>query len=131
MYKSNVVMEWRRIRRGNYIIGSRCKKCSALFFPSRTRCTKCESNKLEDYKFKGMGEIYAYSRIYNPPTVFEKQVPYMVAIVKLDEGPKMTAQIVDFDDIKTGMKVESCLRKVYVDGKTGIIHYRIKFRPAD
>ena len=130
MYKSNVVMEWRKTARGNFIIGSRCKECSALFFPSRKRCTKCESSELEDYKFRGTGEIYSYSAINYPPLGFEKQVPYTVAIIKLEEGPKMTAQIVDFDDIEVGMKVESCVRVVYSDGDKGIIHYGIKFRRA-
>lgn len=124
-------MAWRKIRRGNYIIGSMCKECSALFFPVRRRCTKCESNELEDYKFKGTGEIYAHSTIYYPPAGFEKQVPYSVAIVKLDEGPKITAQIVEFENIEIGMKVQSCIRKVYVDGETGIIHYGIKFKPVE
>ena len=128
MYKSNVVMAWRKTRRGIYIIGSRCKKCSALFFPLRTRCTRCKSDELEDYKFSGIGKIYAYSTIYTSHVGFEKQVPYTIAIVKLEEGPKMTAQIIDFDNIDMGMKVESCIRKVYVDGKAGIIHYGIKFR---
>jgi len=131
MYKSNIVMAWRKTKRGNYVIGSKCKECSALFFPSRRRCPKCESNEMEDYKFKGNGEIYSYSTIHYPPAGFEKQVPYTVAIVKLDEGPKMVAQIVDFEHLEIGMKVESCIRKVYVDGEKGIIHYGIKFRVTE
>lgn len=131
MHKSNIVMAWRKIKRGNYIIGSKCKECSALFFPSKRICTKCESNELEDYRFKGKGEIYAHSTIHYPPEGFEKQVPYSVAIVKLDEGPKMLTQIVDFERLEIGMKVESCIRKVYVDGEKGIIHYGIKFRVAE
>ncbi len=130
MTKSNVAMEWRKIRKG-YLVGSRCKECYALFFPSRRKCAKCESNELEDYKFKGLGEIYSYSAIYYAPTGFERQVPYTVAIVKLDEGPKLTAQVVDFDNIEIGMKVESCIRKVFVDGEKGIIHYGVKFKPFD
>ncbi len=130
MYKSNIVMAWRKTRRGNYIIGSRCKKCASLFLPPRSKCAKCESSELEDYKFKGTGEIYAHSTIHYAPAGFEKEVPYSVVIVKLNEGPKITAQIVEFDEIKIGMKVESCVRKAYVDGETGIIHYGIKFRPV-
>ncbi|MCH7772164.1 MAG: Zn-ribbon domain-containing OB-fold protein, partial [Bacteroidetes bacterium] len=101
--------------------GYRCKEWIALLYPIIRKCTKCESNELEELKFKGTGEIYSYSTIYYPPEGFEKQVPYTIAIVKLDEGPKMTAQIVDFNDIEIGTKVESCIRKVYVDGDSGII----------
>ena len=131
MYKSNVVMEWRKKRKGNYIIGSKCAKCSSLFFPSRSMCRKCSSTEMHDYIFKGTGKVYACSTIYYPPADFEKQVPYTVAIIKLDEGPKMLAQLVEFDNVEIGMKVESCIRKIFADGKSGIIHYGIKFRPAD
>ena len=130
MYNSNIVMAWRKTRRGNCILGSKCKKCSSLFFPSRRKCAKCESFEMEDYKFKGTGEVYSHSTIHYPPAGFEKQVPYSIAIVKLDEGSKITAQIIEFDEIRIGMKVEFCVRKVRVDGETGIIHYGIKFRPA-
>lgn len=131
MYKSNIVMAWRKTNKGNFIIGSKCKECSTLFFPSRSICANCESNELEDYIFKGSGEVYSYSTIFYPPSGFEKQVPYTVAIIKLDEGPKMTAQLVECDNIEIGMRVESCIRKVYVDGESGIIHYGIKFRPSN
>ena len=131
MYKSNIVMAWRKTVRGNFIIGSRCKKCNELFFPSRIFCGNCRTDELEDYKFKGTGKIYTYSTVYFPPLGLEKHVPYTVAIVKLDEGPKMTAQIIEFDNIEIGTRVESCIRKIYVDGDNGIIHYGIKFRPVD
>jgi uncharacterized protein len=131
MYKSNVVMVWRKTGRSNHLTGSKCKECSDLSIPSRARCQKCRGNELEDFKFKGTGRIYSYSTIRSPPLGFERQVPYTIAIVKLDEGPKMTAQIVDFDNVEIGMEVECCLRKVYADGNKGIIHYGIKFRPLD
>lgn len=124
-------MAWRKASRGNAIIGSKCNKCHALFFPIRSRCTKCQCKELGEFIFRGSGKIYAYSTISYPPAGLEKQVPYVIAIIKLDEGPKMTAQIVDFEKIEVGMKVQSCIRKLYADGKGGIIHYGVKFRPAD
>ena len=130
MHKSNVVMQWRKTIKGYYILGSKCKECHAFFFPSRPKCTKCESSELEGYKFKGTGKVCAYSTIFFPPSELEKNVPYAVAIIKLDEGPKMTAQLVEFNELAEGMKVESCVRKLYVDGESGIIHYGIKFKPS-
>ena len=130
MHKTNVVMQWRKTRKGYYITGSKCKECLELFFPSRLNCPKCRSNELEDYKFNGSGEVYSYSTIFFPLAELEKNVPYTIAMIKLDEGPKMTAQLVEYDNLKEGMKVESCVRKVYTDGEGGIIHYGIKFRPV-
>lgn len=128
MYNSNVVKSWRRIRKGNFIIGSRCRKCSALFLPPTGRCRKCGSYDTEDYKFSGKGRILSSSIVYSPMEGFEKQVPYTVAIVELDEGPRITSQVVDAEKVETGMEVEACIRKIFVDGKDGIIDYGIKFR---
>ncbi|MBS3131011.1 Zn-ribbon domain-containing OB-fold protein [Candidatus Woesearchaeota archaeon] len=130
MNVSNVVMGWRRIRKGNFLLGSKCRKCSKLHFPAARLCKKCGSRELEDYRFKGTGKIYAYSEVRTASSGFEKHVPYTVAIIELDDGPKMTAQIVESGKVHVGMKVESCLRKYYVDGDSGIIHYWIKFRPV-
>jgi uncharacterized protein len=131
MHKSNVVMQWRKTSSGYYILGSRCRECHEKYFPKRFRCAKCGSNELEDHKFKGTGKIHAHSTIFFPPVELEKNVPYTIAMVKLDEGPKITAQLIECGSPKDGMKVESCIRKLYADGESGIIHYGIKFRPSE
>ena len=133
MHTSNVIQAWRSSRKGYGIIGSKCQNCSELFYPEKKKCPKCENNELEDYKFKGTGQIYSYSIIHNAPTGMENQVPYAVAIIKLDEGQKITAQLVDIDleKIGMGMKVESCIRKIHEDGDAGLIHYGVKFRIVD
>ena len=53
--------------------------------------------------------------------------------IKLDEGPKITAQIVDceLDDVKIGMRVQSTFRKIQEDGYMGAIHYGYKFKPIE
>ena len=86
---------------------------------------------MQEIKFSGKGEVITYSVIHSAPEDFQKQVPYIIAIIKLDEGPNLTAQIVDceIDDIKIGMKVENTFRKIQDDGYTGAIYYGYKFRP--
>jgi hypothetical protein len=55
--------------------------------------------------------------------------PYCMAIIKLDEGPKLTSQIVDCEPkmVKPGMKVKSVFRKLGEDSESGILHYGTKF----
>ena len=55
----------------------------------------------------------------------------MVALVKLEEGPMVTAQLtdVDFTDVQIGMPVEMVTRKLRTDGAEGMIVYGYKFRP--
>ncbi len=131
MHKGNVIMGWRRTSKGNVIRGSKCAECHALFFPERTACRKCGPGKMEDYVFKGTGKVHSYSVVHYPLTGFEWQVPYTVAIIELDEGPRITAQVVECAKVERGMRVDSCVRRVYVDGEQGVIQYGIKFRPAD
>ena len=79
----------------------------------------------------GHGEIYSFSTMYNAPKGFEEQKPYTVALVKMDDGPMVTAQLtdVDHDQVHIGMRVEMVTRKIREDGDEGQIIYGYKFRP--
>lgn len=76
------------------------------------------------------GVIESFTIVHNAPKEFENQVPYILALILLDIGEKITSQIVDCKEVSIGMKVEPCLRKVYSDGDDGLIHYGTKFRPV-
>lgn len=83
------------------------------------------------HNLSGYGEIYSFSTMYSVPQGFEEQKPYTVALVKLDDGPMVTAQLTDVnhDEVKIGMKVEMVTRKIREDGDEGQIIYGYKFRP--
>ena len=77
------------------------------------------------------GEVYSYSTIYHPPAGFEESVPYTVALVRLTEGPLVSAQLTDVeaDQVKIGMPVEMVTRRLLAEGEEGVISYGYKFRP--
>jgi len=77
------------------------------------------------------GEIYSYATIYNPPAGFEEYAPYTVAIVKLEEGPLVTAQLTDgrSEEVAIGQPVEMVTRKIREDGPEGLITYVTNFVP--
>lgn len=79
----------------------------------------------------GRGVVYSYSTMYNVPRGFEEQRPYTVALIKLNDGPMVTAQLTDVapDEVKIGMPVEMVTRKLREDGPEGQIIYGYKFRP--
>jgi uncharacterized OB-fold protein len=80
----------------------------------------------------GHGEVYTFSIMYSAPKHYEDQQPYAIALIKLDEGPMVTAQLtdVDFDQIRIGMRVEMVTRKLREEGPEGQIIYGYKFRPV-
>ena len=125
---------WREIPQRYNLIGNQCGSCSKIYFPPRESCPYCRRKsmgKMKELKLKGHGEVLTYSIIYNAPEHFEGQTPYPIAIIKLDEGPKITAQIVDTDieKVKIGMKVQNTFRKIQQDGHVGAIYYGYKFKP--
>ena len=124
---------WREIPQRYNLMGNQCGSCKKVFFPPRESCPFCRRKslgKMNDLKLKGSGEVVTYTIIHVAPDDFEEQVPYPIAIVKLDEGPQVTGQIVDCDlkDIHIGMRVESTFRKIQDEGYCGAIYYGYKFK---
>lgn len=78
----------------------------------------------------GKGTVLSYTVVTDAPEGFEEQAPYTLALVKLDEGPTVLAQLTDLaDPVQIGQQVEMVTRKLRTDGKRGIIVYGYKFRP--
>ncbi|MFO7322721.1 MAG: OB-fold domain-containing protein [Chloroflexota bacterium] len=85
----------------------------------------------ERFAFSGTGEIYSYTVVQDPPEGFEEQSPYVLALVRLDEGPIITAQITDVDGpVAIGDRVEMVTRRLTTEGPKGVIVYGYKFRPV-
>ena len=80
----------------------------------------------------GHGEIYSFTTMYNVPRGYAEQGPYTVALIRLDDGPMVTAQLTDVDpaDVTIGLRVEMVTRKLREDGAEGQIIYGFKFRPV-
>lgn len=77
------------------------------------------------------GTILTWTVIYVAGPEFKKFAPYPVVIVKLDDGEKVTAPLVDYekDDLKIGKKVSVVLRKVREGDKEDVLVYGLKLKP--
>jgi len=122
---------WRKQVARYNLIGTHCTNCKTYYYPPRNMCPKCRRDgKLENFKFSGKGEILTYTVIHTAAEGFEKQTPYVLGIVKLEEGPSLTSQIVaDPEDMKIGMKVRPVFRKLGESSEKGMIYYGTKFVP--
>jgi uncharacterized OB-fold protein len=123
---------WRLQAQRYRLVGERCERCGTFIFPPRDVCPECEAPAKTPFAFSGRGEVYSYSTLYNPPAGFERTAPYTVALVRLEEGPLVTAQLTDVEPEKVaiGMPVEMVTRRIREDGEDGAIVYGYKFRPA-
>jgi uncharacterized protein len=81
------------------------------------------------YQLSGKGEIYSFTTVQDAPAGFEEQAPYVLALIKLDDGPMITAQLTDIDGpVQIGDRVEMVTRKLRSEGTEGMIIYGYKFR---
>ncbi|SNQ60782.1 Zn-ribbon domain-containing OB-fold protein [Candidatus Methanoperedens nitratireducens] len=122
---------WRRLKNLYNLIGTQCKKCGEYHYPPRTICPKCRrSSLIVPYKFKGLGEVLTYTIVHSATKDYAKHTPYILAIIRLEEGPSLTSQVIcDHADIHIGMKVKSVFRKLGEESEKGMIYYGTKFVP--
>lgn len=86
----------------------RCGGCGAAQFYHRNRCAACGSDKLTLEDASGAGTVFTYTVNHRAPTpAFAEDAPYVIALVDLDEGPRMMMNVIGCDpaDVSIGMKV--------------------------
>ena len=123
---------WRLQQQRYGLVGEICPHCEEKIFPPRDVCPNCAQEAKTPYAFSGKGEVYSYTTIYDPPEGYEGNAPYTVALIKLEEGPLVTAQLTDVDNgkVEIGTPVEMVTRKLREDGERGMLVYGYKFRPV-
>jgi uncharacterized protein len=149
---------WRLKQQRYNLVGEKCDS-GHFVFPPRDVCPDCGRDAKDLYQFNGKGVVESYTTIQpeSAPEGFENQAPYVVALVRLEEGPLVTAQLTDLEItrkkhiayvdqaagwppiaveaestefvVEIGMPVKMVTRKLKEDGDRGLITYGYKFRP--
>ncbi|MCX6819470.1 MAG: Zn-ribbon domain-containing OB-fold protein [Candidatus Aenigmarchaeota archaeon] len=129
-HTSSVPLPWRLKKHRYGLIGTTCNYCHAIYFPPRFFCPDCrKKDGIKERKLTGSGEILSFTTINAAPKGFENQAPYTIAVIKLDDGPVITAQIVESaEKISIGKHVSAVFRKIHEDGHAGLITYGLKFK---
>jgi uncharacterized OB-fold protein len=89
------------------VMGTKCKKCDAVFFPPRADCAQCLSSDMEWFEVAGKGKLVTYSKLEYAPIGFGDDLPYAIAL--LDYGDyKVFGRIagdVPENEIEVGMEM--------------------------
>jgi uncharacterized OB-fold protein len=108
---------WRE-RLGRYrIMGSRCKKCGEIWFPSRKglMCPVCYNREMDDHECAHAGEITEHNAevMGYPAMGYGELAPRNIVMIKLDDGVHILSEVVDAsaEECKTGTRVKMVLRK--------------------
>jgi uncharacterized OB-fold protein len=91
------------------LVLQRCGACGALRYYPRALCPKCLSSEAEYRRMSGRGRVYTFTVTHqNQAAGFRDELPYVMAYVQLDEGPRILTNIVHTDPqtVKIGMPVE-------------------------
>lgn len=125
---------WRENPSRYNLIGKRCENCRSVYFPPREICPRCRRKsigKMKSFKLSGKGKVYSFTVVHDPMPDFVLMKPYIMAMVEMEEGVRLTGQVVDCDPAKMsiGLEVEATFRKLGQEGGSGIIRYGYKFRP--
>lgn len=105
---------WEATRRNTLSI-QRCTDCSKHIFYPRIACPFCGSANVEWVDASGKGKVYSYTVVEsNAPSAFLADIPYVVAIVELNEGVRMLSNIVGCDPsaVRCDMHVEVVFEKL-------------------
>jgi uncharacterized OB-fold protein len=94
----------------------RCGECGHVRFPPTRFCAKCRSVECEWIESKGHGRVFSWIVVRHPVPrdVYAQEVPYVVALIELDEGVRIPSNIIDCkpDDVSAGMPVSVVFRAV-------------------
>lgn len=103
----------------------KCGGCGHVRFPPALLCPRCLSEDAEWVQLSGRGTVYSWIVVHQSQhPAFNSDTPYNVAIVELDEGPRMHTRIVgcDNDEISIGMPVEVVFEPVSDD--TSLVYFK-------
>ena len=117
---------WEGCKRHELLL-PRCHGCASFWFPASATCPNCLSTNWDWTPSRGRGKIYSfgvYHRVYHQG--FRNDVPYVLAVVQLDEGPRLVSNLVDCapEESRCDMPVEVVFEDVTEDATL------YKFRPA-
>ena len=109
-----------------------CDKCGKWFFPARVVCDACGAREFTTKAMQRTGKILTHTIIRVAPAPFVDQAPYAVAVVEMDDGPRITTQVVDWREgqLATGQQVKLEFRRITSDGAAGPINYGYKAVPV-
>lgn len=104
--------------RAGRLTGIRCGRCGALAIPPKEFCEGCQQRDWHPVSLGGGGTIVSFTVIRVAPRGRTGEVPYAVAVVRLDEGVSLLGRVVDvpFESLKAGLPVH--FRPLEIEGQT-------------
>jgi len=91
------------------LVLQKCSSCGTVRFYPRALCPSCTSSKTDYVRASGRGRVYTFTVTYqNQAPGFRDELPYVMAYVELDEGPRILTNIINTPpgEVKIDLPVE-------------------------
>ncbi len=116
---------WAAARRHQLVL-QRCERCGTFIYYPRSRCPHCFDDRLGWQQVSGRGVVYSFTVVRRAMSRAFGDAPYVLAIVELEEGPRLTTNIVAAPEaVSVGMKVTAHFDDVTPECTL------VKFKPAE
>jgi uncharacterized OB-fold protein len=89
----------------NKLLGLKCLTCGTITCPPTMVCQECAGTDQEIIEMSGKGEIVTFTTTYVAPLGRETEAPYTIVMVKLEEGPWITGNLIDIDPARVNMDI--------------------------
>lgn len=106
----------------------RCGDCGRLHYYPRAICPHCWSRNLTQEQVSGRGKLYSYVISHRAAPGFQEEAPYSIAVVELDEGPRMLTNVVGLPQTPEDLVLDMALEVVFEEASEEIT--LPKFQPA-
>ena len=117
---------WDALKEHKLLI-QRCKDCSKAYFYPRPFCPHCFSSNVEWFEASGKGTLYSFVINHRPAPGFGSD-PYVIAVVELEEGPRMMSNLIDIESDPEKVHCDMAVEIAYLDVTDEVT--LPQFRPA-
>ena len=97
--------EYNEALKNNRLLGLKCSECGAITVPPKMVCRTCASSAMEVIELGGNGEIKTFTTINVASEGREDEIPYIVVMVELDEGPWIMGNLAGIDPGEASMEL--------------------------
>ena len=97
--------EYSEALKKNKLLGLKCNSCATVTVPPKMVCRKCASTDMDIVELSGKGKIETFTTVHIAAEGRESEVPYIIVLVELDEGPWIMGNLVEIDPSEATMEL--------------------------
>ena len=97
--------EYSQALKKDKLLGLKCHECGEVTIPPKMVCRQCTSLDMEIVELSGKGKIQTFTIVNVAAEGREPEVPYIIVLVGLDEGPWLMGNLIDIDPAGATMEL--------------------------